>query len=343
MTKTRAPLQNPRHKPVSLHGLQRTLASFELQLKRSETRIKGLEQTVSKLEAERDQLRDNYERVLSENWDLKKRVGELEDKLEDANKQLAWHRKDKFGRHSESDIVPTPTDETDVPPSNGRERTKRKRGQQRGAKGHGRTDRGSLHTDEQTLEIPNCACPTCATPFLRLPETDDSTMADINVFLFLTLYRRCRYVPQCKCPEAKMQTAPAPPRLYNRTTIGNSLWVYFIVWKFLHGVPVNRVLKDLSLQGLPVAAGTVTGGFKIISSLVDPLYDGIVEYCQGEQYWNADETSWRVFQDNNGKAIKKNWWLWLIAGEKAIVYILDETRSGSVPREFLAGSSGTMN
>jgi len=322
--------------------LEKTLERVELLLKRAELRIQGLERTVSKLEDERDQLQDNYERVLSENWDLKKRVGELEDKLEDANKQLAWFRKDKFGRHNESDIVPTPADETETPPSDGKEPTKRKRGQQRGAKGHGRTDRGSLPTDEQTIEIPNCACPTCARPFRRLPETDDSTMADINVFLFLTLFHRCRYVPQCNCPEAKMQTAPAPPRLYNRTTIGNSLWVYLIVWKFLQGVPVNRVLKDLSLQGLPVAAGTVTGGFRIIDTLVQPLYDEIVEYCQGEQYWNGDETTWRVFQDNNGKASNKKWWLWLIAGEKAIVYLLDESRSGSVPREFLAGSCGTM-
>ncbi len=354
MNKIRAPLKNARHKPLNLHALQRTLAAVQLQLKRSEQRIQSLERTVKKLENEKEKLRAGYERSLGENRKLKLRVSELENKLEDANKQLSWFKKDKYGRHSEVDAVPS-DESTDGDSdsdfnsnsnsgsgSTAQANGKRKRGQQPGAKGHGRTDRSSLDTEDRDIEISDCACPTCAKPFLCLPQTDDSKIAEMDMMLFLIRYRRHRYVPQCKCTGAKMVTAPAPPRLYNRTTIGNSLWIHLIVWKFLHGVPINRVLKDLALQGLSLSAGTVTGGFKIINDLVQLLYDEIVEYCQAEQYWNADETSWRVFQDSNGKTSKKNWWLWLIAGDKAVVYLLDESRSGSVPQDFFSASTGTL-
>ena len=107
MNKIRAPLKNARHKPLNLHALQRTLAAVQLQLKRSEQRIQSLERTVKKLENEKEKLRAGYERSLGENRKLKLRVSELENKLEDANKQLSWFKKDKYGRHSEVDAVPS--------------------------------------------------------------------------------------------------------------------------------------------------------------------------------------------------------------------------------------------
>jgi hypothetical protein len=135
---------------------------------------------------------------------------------------------------------------------------------------------------------------------------------------------------------------PAVQKLYPKVSIGNSLWVHLCIQKFLHGTPTNRILKDLALKGLGVSAGTVTGGQNIINDLIDPLYEKIKAYCQGENYWNADETSWRVFEDGGGRRSKKKWWLWVVAGQKSVVYILDKSRSASVPDEFFGGSLGTL-
>jgi transposase len=88
---------------------------------------------------------------------------------------------------------------------------------------------------------------------------------------------------------------------------------------------------------LDLAAGTVTGGFKRVNDLLEPLYTGIAEYCRGEEYWNADETTWRVFGTDREK-----WWLWIIAADDAIVYVLDPSRSSKVPSDFFTGSVGTL-
>src|SRR5208282_3317269 len=36
------------------------------------------------------------------------------------------------------------------------------------------------------------------------------------------------------------------------------------------------------------------------------------------------------------------WWLWVIAGKRAVTYIVDESRSRRVPEEFFAGSVGVL-
>ena len=93
----------------------------------------------------------------------------------------------------------------------------------------------------------------------------------------------------------------------------------------------------LSLKGFSLAAGTAVGGFQRINDLVAGLYTGIVNHCRGGEYWNADETTWRVFGSD-----KQKWWLWMIASDDAVVYLLDESRSAAVPNEFFAGSNGTL-
>lgn len=115
------------------------------------------------------------------------------------------------------------------------------------------------------------------------------------------------------------------------------MWVKLVVQKFLQGVPTNRTLKELSLLGFGLAQGTVTGGFRFIDELLEKLYEGISNRCRAANFWNADETSWRVF---DGARVK--WWLWVMASNDAVTYILDETRSADVPSEFFAGCRGTL-
>jgi transposase len=120
------------------------------------------------------------------------------------------------------------------------------------------------------------------------------------------------------------------------------MWVYLAAKKYLNGEPPNRTLKQLSLSGLPLSAGTVVGGFKVIATLLDPLYEAIVTRCQGADLWNADETTQPVFEDDAGNRNKKRWWIWVIASDDAVVYILDRSRSKEVPSEFFGGSRGVL-
>jgi len=357
---------NKRHtQALEIELLRKELAEEKEARRALEAKVESLLQG---LKDTRDMYQREVNRLQVENRDLK-------EKLEKAEKTIEWFRKQKFGGTDEplpegcvielefnepgSSKANEPSakelNEPDCDKLNDRKSIRsnepgareanepkaegRPKGQQAGSSGHGRTNRDNVPVSETVkLEIPGgCCCKKCGKKYRALPETDNSELAELLVWVHRILYERVRYAPQCQCEGNKIETAPPPPRLYPRTTIGNSLWVYLSVQKFLHGVPTNRTLKGLSLAGLPLAHGTIVGGFKIIEELLTPLYEAIREHCQGGDFWNADETTWRVFD-----AEKIQWWLWLIASTDCAVYILDQSRSQDIPQEFFGGAVGTL-
>jgi len=336
------PMGGKPRKAFTIEGLWAELQEVRAALEASEARAAALEVRVRELESENQKLRKAH--WATEDF-LQKKIRRLEKKVSDRDtkiaklkKQNAWLRKQQFGQKSEKGRPEaTEAKSTDISsPSKG---TKKKKGQQPGSEGHGRTDRSGVPISEEVpLEIPGgCSCPDCGKPYRELATTEDSALTEIEVMLFQVLYQRHKYVSQCRCKGKKIITAPPPPKLYPRTTIGNSLWVYLVVQKFLHGVPTNRTLKDLSLYGLELAEGTVTGGLKVIDGLLEKLQEEIVKHCRGADLWNADETTWHVFDAGATK-----WWLWLIASHDAVVYVLDPSRSKKVPSDFFAGSVGVL-
>lgn len=320
-----------------------------------------LQVRVDQLERENEKLRDevhhwrslHFKTVQQQQKEilrLELEVATLKDALADALQQLAWLRKQVFGRKSEQGVADgepsVATEETELivspEPEQPASPAKRTRGQQKGTKGHGRQKRdGSIPTEECWSQLPGLCCKRCSVPFKALKETDDSRLVHHAVDLWLEVWKRVRYVPQCECDGNTIVTAPAPPRLFPRTVFGTTMWLHLVVQKFLFQVPTHKTLQDLAMRGLKVSQGTVTGGFQKIDALIDGLYDGIVNHCRGADLWNADETSWRVFDDSEITGSKK-WWLWLISCSDAAVYLLDRTRSAAVPEEFFAASTGTL-
>jgi transposase len=270
--------------------------------------------------------------------ELSTTINQLTERLEGAKKFIAWLTRQYFGQKSEK-MNPLATDNVVSilePP------TKRNRGQQPKSPGHGRSDRSQLETEEVFIEIPDCICEKCGKPYREVTETVDSEVAEVTVRPYVRRYRRKKAVKQCQCAVPESKLAPLAPRLYQNTNIGNSLWVYIIAWKYLRGVPINRILQDLSLRGLHLSIGTVIGGFVFITVLLDVLYAAIAARCQADDLWTDDETGWRVFEEDDGTRNKKKWWFWLFGGTDALVYKLDKRRSKDIPQDFYTGSSGTL-
>jgi transposase len=277
--------------------------------------------------------------------ELSTTINQLIERLERAKKYIAWLTRQHFGQSSEKMALKSVSQDQPIdnivsilePP------VKRKRGQKPGkGNGHGRSDRSRLETEEEFIEIENCYCSVCCKPFRILDETEDSEVAEVNVRAYRRIYRRRKAVSQCMCKGRRIITAPVAPKLYPKTQIGNSLWIYLIVWKYLRGVPINRILQDLSLRGLHLSIGTVIGGFVFISVLLDVLYRAIIAHCQADDLWTDDETTWRVFEEDDGTRNKKKWWFWLFGGVDAIVYKLDAKRSKDIPKDFYTASSGVL-
>jgi len=321
--------------PTEIAALNKELRLERVARKAAEKRCAELEEKVEALSRKLDQVlksQNSTQEFLQKTIrKLEKDVADRDKKIEKQNKTLAWFRKKVYGSTTEKEGVGSGTREKK------NKSVENKRGQKRGGAGHGRTDRSGIPVGDVITLEKDCKCEHCGKAYKMLDSREESSLFEFVEGLYQDVYERCKYVSQCDCDGKRIITAEPPPKLYPRTSIGNSLWVKLIVQKFLQCVPTNRTLKEFSLLGFSLAQGTVTGGFKVIDELLKPLYQQIANHCRASDLWNADETMWRVF---DGTRIK--WWLWLVASPNAVVYILDETRSGDVPCEFFEGCVGTL-
>ena len=213
---------------------------------------------------------------------------------------------------------------------------KRKRGQQPGAAGHGRRLHEHLPKVEEQWDFPEeeKQCRHCGLPFGELPGTEDSEEVVVEVKAHRRVIKRKRYKPVCECPSNPgIITAPGPAKLIPKGGLHLSFWVMVLLDKFLFQRPTYRLLTELWVtQDLRISQGTVTGGLKRMVALFEPLYEMLIEKNVSEALWHADETRWSVFEELLGKQGYR-WYLWVFRSPSSVVYVLDPSRSASVPEE----------
>lgn len=114
----------------------------------------------------------------------------------------------------------------------------RRRGQQRGTVGHGRSRSEPLPVFTENIELESPVCPICCAPLSPFPGTEDCEVLEVEVQAYRRLIRRRRYRRTCHCEEvAGIVTAAPPARLIARGKFGISVWVNVLLDKFLYGRP----------------------------------------------------------------------------------------------------------
>lgn len=229
-----------------------------------------------------------------------------------------------FGRKSEQSSCADKTQTPDI-------KLPRPRGQQLGARGHGRNVQADLAVHNEIIGINSPQCPSCGKMFAEFPGTEDCEIVEIEVKAYKRCIHRRRYRKICRCSGVSgIITAPPPARLINRGKHGISVWVHIMLSKFSYGQPTHRLLRELSDLGLDLSAGAITGGLKAIAPLFRPLEESLLAKLRSETHWHADETRWMVFVEVEGK-VGHRWILWVFQSQSAIHYVLDPTRSAEVP------------
>jgi transposase len=208
----------------------------------------------------------------------------------------------------------------------------RKRGQRKDRPGPPRRDYSHLPVTEEFCELPEDrrVCPQCGLLFAPI-NTEDSEQIEIHVRAYRRLIRRRRYQRKCRCRNCpRTITAPPPPKLIPKGLLGTSVWEEILLDKYSSHRPTERLLSHWALQGLDLAAGTVTGGLRRLEPLFEPLYKALLERNASSAFAQADETRWMVFIDQEGKTGHR-WWLWVFLGTDTVVFRLDPSRSHDVP------------
>ena len=217
----------------------------------------------------------------------------------------------------------------------------RRRGQQRGASGHGRREHVHLpvQVEVHEVDLQQRRCPACGAEY-RAHGSEDSEQLEIEVRAYRRKIKRRRYRRNCQCAAASaVRTAPPPARLIPKGILGISIWVTVLIDKYLLYRPTYRLLEDLRGHGLDLAQGTVTDGLRRLAPLFAPLRQELIARSRRAEHWHADETSWQVFEASNEEACSR-WCLWVFWSAEVVVFTLDPTRSARVPKEHFATVTG---
>lgn len=274
--------------------------------------------------------RSMHERAKVREEQLKAEIKQLEAKIKLREHQL-------FGRKTEQGTGVRDQHSPEAPAS-------RKRGQQRGRPGHGRRRHTQLPVKEEFHELPleEQRCPQCGLAYAPFAGTEDSELVEVHVKAYVRRIRRRRYTPTCCCVELPVIiTAAGPAKLIPKGAYGDSVWIQVLLDKFLFYRPTYRLLESFRLLGLEISQGTITGGLKRLASLFEPVYQAILEHNRPEKHLHADETRWLVFEEVQGK-VGYRWYVWVFKSASSVAYILDKSRSSSVPKTHLKDARETI-
>lgn len=280
--------------------------------------------------------REEFERRLTEE---RKRAAQLEERIAELEAKVRLREQQLFGRKSEQ------TGKGEGAGAGAGGGTKRPRGQQPGGAGHGRRKHVELPVIHEELELPPGAqcCPCCGLAYAAFAGTEDSEEIEIEIKAHRRVYRRKRYLRRCECPGlARVVTAPPPAKLIPKGKYSVSVWVMVLLDKFLFQRPTHRLLLDLQTHGLCIPPGSLADGLKRLLPLFTPLVEAIVEHQRKARHWHADETRWMVFVEAEGK-VGHRWFLWMICSEDTVVFILDPSRSATVPIDHFGDALGIVS
>ena len=225
-----------------------------------------------------------------------------------------------FGRKSEKQETP---------------RSGRPRGQQRGAPGHGRTQRPGLEERTEELKPPEEArvCSCCGKAYVA-NGVDESTLVEIEVKAHKRVIRRPRWRRACGCASSPIEvSAPPAPRLFPRTLYGTSFWARFLFEHCACFRPLHRVAAWMSGHGLPISPGTLANSLKRFVPLFEPVAEAILAHQNEAALRHADETGWRV-QALRGEDRSSRAWLWTSVSSDAVSCHIDPSRSAEAALEL---------
>lgn len=268
--------------------------------------------------------RSQHARLVQHEVALKAQVAALEAQIRDLNQRL-------YGKKSETSAGSEALGKSNPAPS-------RKRGQQPGSQGHGRSDRSILPVVMEVHDLSEEAkhCLQCGEALALFPGVETCDIIEVQVQAHIRRIQRPRYQATCGCAQLPgIVTAPPAPRVIPKSPLGVSVWTRVLLDKYLYSRPTHRLCQELEHDGLHLSQGTLTDGLQRLKGLFEPLMPVLYERQMTEKLFHGDETRWEVFEEVEGKTGHR-WYLWVMQSVSVVYYRMAPGRGADVPKGHFA-------
>lgn len=196
---------------------------------------------------------------------------------------------------------------------------------------------------EHTLSDETCCCEYCQTELTpvnqKITEQLDIVPAQVRVI------RHCRQTYQCPQCDDGLTTVPLPAQPIPKSNATPGTLTYLIVAKYLEGMPLYRLERQLARYGMPVPRATLASWMILCGQLVQPLINLMRDRLLSYDIIAMDESRYQVLKEV-GKTPQSQSYIWVQRGgppdSPVILYDYDPSRSQSVPLRLLDGFKGYL-
>ncbi len=207
--------------------------------------------------------------------------------------------------------------------------------------GHGPKPQPHLEVVEKVhlLEAADQTCNSCGGALSEWQgQFEDSEEVEVVQRKFVLLkHRRQKY--RCTCGGC-VETAPAPPKLFEGARYSIDWAIEVAVQKYLDHLPLERQVRIMAREGLSVDSQTLWDYLERLVRLLKPAWDRLHQHALRKPVIGADETRWPLMGAKNGEPSR--WQVWALSAVDAMVYRILESRSAEAAREVLGEYTGIV-
>jgi len=206
-------------------------------------------------------------------------------------------------------------------------------------KGHGPTPQPELKLEEHVhaLDAADETCPSCG-EHLEAWDGQFETHEEVDVVevqYVVKKHKRQKY--RCACGHIETALGPDKPILGGRYGLGFAAHV--AVNKYADHLPLTRQVGRMKRVGLQVTSQSLWDQAVGLAVHIEPLLDRLHSYLLSKDVVQVDETRWPVLGSKARKKTK-NWFVWSLAAEDAVLYKIQDGRSNEEGREILQDYKG---
>lgn len=272
-------------------------------------------------------------RLIDRNLELTRRLlaaegrdpAELQIEIDRLEAQLAVARKKLFGASSEKCPGPGRPEAERAPQA-----------------GHGPREqkRLAIVDVEHELDEADRVCRACGGALVEIAgQYEESEEIDVVERRFvLKRHKRKKY--RCACGGC-VETALGPLKLMAGGRYSIDFAIAVAIQKYLDHLPLERQVRIMEREGLTIDSQTLWDQIAKLAQLLGSAHEALHTYVLTQAVLGADETRWPMLDPKGRDAgLAKNWQVWALAAPEAVVYRIEDSRSGAAAKKVLGAFKG---